>query len=535
MNTTKGYYPCLFLILLMVIFSVTSHSPAAGQGTITYQGTILAPNQAPPPDGSYTMSFSLWDLESGGSPDTNRKWNETHEGDARVQVVKGVFAVQMGSVKPFPDSLFSANASLWLEISADQDHDGLEAGEIYSPRIPLTAAPYALQSNRAEYATRSVPYDAVVDSTGNGDYTSIRDALNAGKKSIFVARGIYTLDANINITTNSVSIIGESPEKVIIDCNESYGIRALADTDSYYLGTVSIESGSDVVMGTGTDWIGNVTDGQYINLGNVWYQIKHVDSATSLTLSEFFNGSSLVDAYYSIVSRYENLRLENLSICNFNVSWDTAVGWYSVHNGAIENCRFVNNSGKGLYLYYVHNSRVQNNVFEKNDQAMYIYLSSNNTLSGNRIFNNNKGMELYSHCDFNSITNNFCNNNNLTGIYLNNQPENTILIGNSCNYNGENGIWVYMSHKTILQGNSCMYNGENGIKVTSGYGNSFESNICSYNKGAGIHLYKPYNSTLNGNICQYNQDNGIHIEEVSQKIIKWRPIFESLRLRVENI
>ena len=52
-------------------------------------------------------------------------------------------------------------------------------------------------------------YDAVVAPSG-GDYTDIQSAITAGKTSIFVREGTYTLSADIVFASNDTQIIGES-------------------------------------------------------------------------------------------------------------------------------------------------------------------------------------------------------------------------------------------------------------------------------------------------------------------------------------
>lgn len=58
------------------------------------------------------------------------------------------------------------------------------------------------------------PIDAVVAATG-GDYTTLGAALTAGKKSIFIKNGSYS-ETSITISTNNITVIGESVQGVII-------------------------------------------------------------------------------------------------------------------------------------------------------------------------------------------------------------------------------------------------------------------------------------------------------------------------------
>jgi len=131
---------CMFLLL---IFSYPTF--AAGPGTITYQGKVTTSGGTTPADGSYTMKFSLWNILSGGTEGTNQKWFETHTNI--VSVSQGIFSVQLGSQTAFPARLFEDNPSLWLQVQVDVDKDGLEVAEIYTPRVPMSTAPYSFVSD----------------------------------------------------------------------------------------------------------------------------------------------------------------------------------------------------------------------------------------------------------------------------------------------------------------------------------------------------------------------------------------------------
>ena len=88
-------------------------------------------------------------------------------------------------------------------------------------------------------------YDAIVDAGGDGDYTDIQAALDAGHSSIFVADGTYTLTADITVG-NDIHIIGASRTGVRIQCgSNSVLIQGLRST----LERVSVESSSDTSTG----------------------------------------------------------------------------------------------------------------------------------------------------------------------------------------------------------------------------------------------------------------------------------------------
>lgn len=137
----------IFVLSLMNIF-------AAGSGSITYQGTIFRPDGKPPKDDSYNMRFSLWNVETNGTEEINRKWIESWENADAIYVKDGCFSVALGSVTPFAQDLFKENPLLWLQIAIDLNQNNIfEPDEIFATRAALTATPYAFQADNATTAT----------------------------------------------------------------------------------------------------------------------------------------------------------------------------------------------------------------------------------------------------------------------------------------------------------------------------------------------------------------------------------------------
>ncbi|MGD8413897.1 MAG: hypothetical protein PVF33_06680, partial [Candidatus Latescibacterota bacterium] len=100
--------------------------------TINHQGKLID-DSGDPIDGFVIVHFSLYDVETEGTP----IWNEDHG----VEVVDGLFEVFLGSEEPFDDVPFST--PLWLGVSVN-DGDEME------PRLPLSAVPYSLRAKRVD-------------------------------------------------------------------------------------------------------------------------------------------------------------------------------------------------------------------------------------------------------------------------------------------------------------------------------------------------------------------------------------------------
>lgn len=118
-------------------------SGASALEQIAFQGRALSAEGAPIPNGAYRMSFTLFDAAEDG----DAQWSETN---FSVPVAGGLFTVMLGSIEAFPEGLFATGADLWLEIAIDIANNGLDAGDIQSPRTPLTAVPVAFHARNAD-------------------------------------------------------------------------------------------------------------------------------------------------------------------------------------------------------------------------------------------------------------------------------------------------------------------------------------------------------------------------------------------------
>jgi hypothetical protein len=103
-------------------------APGPSATTVNYQGR-LADSGGAPLDGSYGMSFSLWDAPSGGS----LVWGP--ESHAAVPVSEGLFSVGLGSQTGggIPTSVW--NGDRYLEITV--------GGETLAPRELIRSVPIA--------------------------------------------------------------------------------------------------------------------------------------------------------------------------------------------------------------------------------------------------------------------------------------------------------------------------------------------------------------------------------------------------------
>ena len=128
---------CAFVTTIAIILLVASGTFATVPNQINFQGTLTDSAGNPITD-TRQMDFAIYTTETGGSP----LWSETH---SSVEIVDGLFRVQLGSVTPVPSSLFDGSL-LWLGIQVSPDVQEL------TPRQSLVTIPYSYKTANADSA-----------------------------------------------------------------------------------------------------------------------------------------------------------------------------------------------------------------------------------------------------------------------------------------------------------------------------------------------------------------------------------------------
>ena len=134
---------------------------AATDSTLNFQARLENSSGAIAPDGTYTISFHLFNASSSsGSTDTacgtdaNCEWTEEYTGGNAVHVANGYLTVNLGSITAFPNTInWDQQQYLTMDVYNGSSWDGQ-----MSPRLPLTAIPYAFRAGTLV--------------TGNGTYSS---------------------------------------------------------------------------------------------------------------------------------------------------------------------------------------------------------------------------------------------------------------------------------------------------------------------------------------------------------------------------
>ncbi|MEO5930325.1 MAG: hypothetical protein ABIR47_10375, partial [Candidatus Kapaibacterium sp.] len=176
--------------------AIVSTAHAQVPRTISYQGVLSNAGGAFIPDGNHTLRLNFYDAVAGGV----LLYSEAQS----VAVVSGTFNVIIGSVTPIPAAV-NFDRPYFLAISID-------GGAEFSPRTPMTSAPYALNAATADMAMSLSPNAGGVVTSLNGKNGPV----------ILQGSGGTTINSSGNVITIASSSAGGGGAAGIqgIQCND---------------------------------------------------------------------------------------------------------------------------------------------------------------------------------------------------------------------------------------------------------------------------------------------------------------------------
>lgn len=405
-------------------------------------------------------------------------------------------------------------------------------------------------------------YDAIVDATGAGDFTSVAAAFAAGNKTVFVRDGDYTETSDI-IIPDGGHLIGESLDKVKITMSGIVSVKIDGSGGTFEsAGTISITSGTNTVTGSGTSFtnLNPIGTNTYILIHQNCYLVTDVASNTSLTIAPTFRGRTVTNMTYWAQQMFSQTAMQYLTIIGSSgiglhirgvrhAVFDNIICRSNVSGINVDRCvnmRFnvimsQNNSGNGMTISDTvactlggcqsYNSGIHGfSLTGKNMNIIMDGCQGSNSA--------NKGLLVDNTAEDIQINNCIFNNNVGDGAETTPSTITTTFNGCTMKYNGGYGIDIDGDH-CIIDGCIVSYNGIDGIRsvthatVTNCHavgnaaiGISLEAdsecqvsaNFISQNGTDGIYT-NMHNHTISGNVIETNSSQGIRIDGGSRNTI----------------
>ena len=285
-----------------------------------------------------------------------------------------------------------------------------------------------------------------VDNEGDGDFTSIQEAINQAQPQdkISVYSGSYT--ENIQITTPQLTIEGLPYELGTGNDTDMPVITGLHTGDVIGIKTEETTLSGFIIQGSGQD---------YFDAGIALYNNHNIIKENGITA-----------CFYGIVIT--------------NASSNTIQGNY-----------LIENMMDGIFLSNTHQNIIKTNTIKENGfQGLYLQETTMNTIKENTISINNKnGIQLRDDCYHNMIEKNTIHTNGLDGIIcvLDDISQNTIK-KNTIYSNGWNGISLLLGENNAIIENEIKLNLLNGIHLFNSDQNIISKNTIMENKEKGIFI-----------------------------------------------
>ncbi len=343
-----------------------------------------------------------------------------------------------------------------------------------------------------------------VDLSGNGDYTSIQDAINNSDSgdSIIVKSGTYTENLLVN---KSISIQSESgnPDNTVIMAadQEDDEIHVTADNVTICGFNITREN-APIVEDYSYHYSGIFVD----SAENILIENNSLSNNCLGIFLEYSNDNILtnntmcyIDTSIKIYESSRNTVINNnvfFSLVGIGVS---SGGHNTLTNNSIEYCDY-----RGIDIRSERYTATTGNSISFCDKGIRVIVADNSTFTDNTIVSNNCSFDLY-YLDYVTISDNNASNNAHNGLYMYDCRYSTIK-NNIISNNSEFGMFIDSFSNFNLIYNNYLSNTNNANCVCSNTWNI--TKIAGTNIVGGPYLGGNFWASTNGTgFSQINADN----------------------------
>jgi hypothetical protein len=224
---SQNYLPRLFCLVAVFIFALIfadfymiSNAEAAVVRQIPFSARLKsASSDLPVPDGTYTVAFTLYDAETGGTA----LWTESQS----IAVVNGVVSTNLGSTSAFPDSLTFNDANYYLGVKVGDDAE-------MAPRRRMIPVPVALNADTVDGAHAGTGANNVLQLDGTGQINIPGNITTTG-----TLQGVAVTTSTLTTASGNLTVAPAGGTTNIVGNVSLQGNLLPSTTGTYDLGSSS--------------------------------------------------------------------------------------------------------------------------------------------------------------------------------------------------------------------------------------------------------------------------------------------------------
>ena len=237
---------------------------------------------------------------------------------------------------------------------------------IENDKVPLKTLKHSLNENLAQtFNTKNLASQVTTVSTiGDGDFLTIKEAVDSGSEKIFIKNGTYTITEDIELENQTLE--GETKEGVIINMTEASIIyketinKTSNGTAQFFLDDKSVDGNNTAFLNLDTS-----NKFKWIFSDSRFYQVASIQDNNSLELRYKFygqtnsptDGTLLLLDQFTFESRANYSSIKNMTINHIiNNPLDTIIINGTFIN--IENVKFFNSNNLSTFIRVSKNDTV---------------------------------------------------------------------------------------------------------------------------------------------------------------------------------
>lgn len=373
------------------------------------------------------------------------------------------------------------------------------------------------------------------------DYDTIQGAVDATSPgdTIYVRSGLYI--EHVTIDKNSLTLIGEDREGVIVDGGWSGDcIHVTGDKNSIVNFTVQ-NSGSSYAGISLESSSNSIIESSNINSNHCGIKLDSCSYTQIINNTIVSNDAYAIYVYVDDECGYDQITGNRISskeqpLVMGRIIQPPLPGYSGIYiyiysdncynNNKIDNNEIASNGADGItvsvygysawhgstYYAYFDNNQISNNIIDSNgDEGIridctYGYANNNKIFNNSINFNGDNG--IYLEGKSYQITDNYVSFNDGDGIYS--KGESDQIINNTISSSKNNGIYLYNGNHNQIINNKIDANGGDGLYIGVGSNNRIISNKISSNK-KGIYLNDNTDNQITNNTIASNNEHGIYL------------------------